>query len=48
VPQALPFLNKSPEYFLVLACREYEQNNFDQALDFAYADLHLNLKEQVS
>ena len=38
--QARPFHKKSPEDFLVLASREYEQNNIDQALDFAYAGLH--------
>ena len=40
--QARPFHKKSPEDFLVLASREYEQNNIDTALDFAYAGLHLN------
>jgi Flp pilus assembly protein TadD len=44
--QARPFHNKSPEDFLVLASREYEQNNIDQALDFAYAGLHLNPKNK--
>jgi len=44
--QARPFHKKSPEDFLVLASREYEQNNIDQALDFAYAGLHLNPKNK--
>ena len=44
--QARPFHNKSPEDFLDLACQEYEQNNIDQALDFAYAGLHLNPKNK--
>ena len=44
--QARPFHNKSPEDFLVLASQEYEQNNIDQALDFAYAGLHLNPKNK--
>lgn len=44
--QSRPFHKKSPEDFLVLASREYEQNNIDQALDFAYAGLHLNPKNK--
>jgi hypothetical protein len=44
--QARPFHNKSPEDFLVLASQEYEQNNIDQPLDFAYAGLHLNPKNK--
>ncbi len=44
--QARPFHKKSPEDFLVLASREYEQNNIDTALDFAYAGLHLNPKNK--
>ncbi len=44
--QARPFHQKSPEDFLVLSSREYEQNNIDQALDFAYAGLHLNPKNK--
>ncbi|MBC8285817.1 MAG: tetratricopeptide repeat protein [Nitrospinae bacterium] len=44
--QARPFHKKSPEDFLILASREYEQNNIDSALDFAYAGLHLNPKNK--
>ncbi len=44
--QARPFHKKSPEDFLILASLEYEQNNIDQALDFAYAGLHLNPKNK--
>jgi len=44
--QARAFHKKSPEDFLVLASREYVQNNIDRALDFAYAGLHLNPKNK--
>jgi len=44
--QARPFHNKSPEDFLIFASREDEQNNIDQALDFAYDGLHLNPKNK--
>ncbi|MEK9629178.1 MAG: tetratricopeptide repeat protein [Nitrospinota bacterium] len=40
--QTRPFNKKSPEDFLILASREYELNNIDQALDLAYSGLHLN------
>lgn len=44
--QARPDDKKSPEDFLILASREFQANNVDRALDFAYAGLHLNSKNK--